>query len=518
MATVGLRQKTNITRPKIHYFNIHHSIEAKSIGMSNLIHTLMEARVQQVTRRHFLRECTSGLGALALANLFGCQSSESPLAQAGHPLPHIAPKAKNIIYLHMAGSPSQLELFDYKPALKKLHGKECPDSFLEGKRFAFIQGVPKMLGPVYDFAQYGQSGAWVSDRLPHFSQVVDDICFLKAVHTDHFNHAPAQLFLFTGSGRLGRPSMGSWVTYGLGTENNDLPSYIVLVSGGKTPSAGKSLWGSGFLPSVYQGVQCRSQGDPVLYLSDPSGMDRNVKKHIINTINDINESTYHEVQDPEILTRISQYEMAFRMQTAVPEAMDIKNEPSQIHQMYGTQPGKASFANNCLLARKLVENGVRFVQLFHWGWDSHGASQNEGLDGGFKDRCREVDQPMTALIKDLKQRGLLDETLIVWGGEFGRTPMQENRNGRNMPFVGRDHHTEAFTMWMAGGGIKPGMTYGQTDELGYYGVQDRVHVHDLQATILHQLGLHHESLTYPFQGRDFRLTDVHGQVVKEIIA
>lgn len=488
--------------------------------MRGIIKDLLETKMQDVTRRHFLRECTSGLGAIALAGLFGCDQSKvsGEWTTAEMAIPHLAPKAKRVIYLHMAGSPSQLELFDYKPALKELHGKDCPPSFLEGKRFAFIQGVPKMLGPVYDFAQHGQSGAWVSDRLPYFSKVVDEVCFLKAMHTDHFNHAPAQLFLFTGAGRLGRPSMGSWVTYGLGSENDNLPSYIVLVSGGKTPSAGKSLWGNGFLPSVYQGVQCRSQGDPVLYLSDPKGMHRSVKKNIIETINDINEKQYQEVQDPEILTRISQYEMAFRMQTVVPELMDISKEPDYIHQLYGTEPGKATFANNCLLARKLAEADVRFIQLFHWGWDSHGASASEGLDGGFKDRCREVDQAMAALIQDLKQRGLLDETLIVWGGEFGRTPMQENRNGRKMPFVGRDHHTDAFTMWMAGGGIKPGISYGVTDDLGYYGIQDRVHVHDLQATILHTLGLNHKALTFPFQGRNFRLTDVHGEIVKDILA
>ena len=412
--------------------------------MNSLIKELFEANIQTKTRRHFLKECTSGLGGIALAGLFGCNQKET-LATDALNIPHFAPRAKRVIYLHMAGSPSQLELFDYKPKLMELHGQDCPASFLEGKRFAFIQGTPKMLGPQYEFQQYGRSGAWVSDRLPHFTSVVDEVCFLKAVHTDHFNHAPAQLFLYTGSGRLGRPSMGSWVTYGLGSENENLPAYIVLVSGGITPSAGKSLWGNGFLPSVYQGVQCRSKGDPVLYLSDPNGMDRKIKKKIIATINQINEKHYEEAHDPEILTRMAQYEMAFKMQVSVPEVMDISKEPDYIHELYGTEPGKSSFANNCLLARKLVENDVRFVQLFHWGWDSHGASQNEGLDGGFKDRCREVDQPMTALVKDLKQRGLLDETLIVWGGEFGRTPMQENRNGRKMPFVGRDHHTDAFT-------------------------------------------------------------------------
>lgn len=480
--------------------------------------------IQHYTRRHFLRTCSTGLGAIALSGLVGCgQEAMSPQSvlseQALHTgLHHFAPRAKRVIYLHMAGSPSQLELFDYKPELDKLHNQNCPPSLLEGKRFAFIRGVPKMLGHQAKFAQHGHSGAWVSDRLPYFSQVVDEVCFLKAMHTDEFNHAPAQLMMFTGSPRLGRPSMGSWVTYGLGSENENLPGYIVLVSGGKTPSAGKSVWGSGFLPSVYQGVQCRSQGDPVLYVSDPDGMSRNLRKESIAAINQINEKAYQEVGDPEILTRIQQYEMAFKMQISVPEAMDISKEPDYIQQLYGTEPGKASFANNCLLARRLVEKGVRFIQLFHWGWDAHGAGASEALNVGFVERCKEVDQPISALLMDLKQRGLLEETLVVWGGEFGRTPMMENRTGRDNPFVGRDHHTDAFTMWMAGGGIKPGFTFGETDEIGYYGIKDRVHIHDLHATILHTLGMDHERLTYPFQGRKFRLTDVHGKVVKDILA
>lgn len=471
-----------------------------------------------------MRTCTTGLGALALSGFLGCNKKdllrEGPLSSESKlsGLHHFAPRAKRVIYLHMAGSPSQLELFDYKPELNKLHDQPCPSSLLEGKRFAFIRGVPKMLGHQAQFAQHGQSGAWVSDRLPYFSKVVDEVCFLKALHTDEFNHAPSQLLMFTGSPRLGRPSMGSWVTYGLGSENENLPGYIVLVSGGKTPSAGKSVWGSGFLPSVYQGVQCRSHGDPVLYVSDPDGMSRNLRKQSISAINQINEKEYEEAGDPEILTRIQQYEMAFKMQISVPEAMDISQEPAYIQQMYGAEPGKASFANNCLLARRLAERDVRFIQLFHWGWDAHGASASEALNVGFVERCKETDQPIAALINDLKQRGLLEDTLVVWGGEFGRTPMMENRSGRDNPFVGRDHHTDAFTMWMAGGGIKPGMTFGETDEIGYYGVKDRVHIHDLQATILHTLGLDHERLVYPFQGRNFRLTDVHGKVVKQILA
>ena len=498
--------------------------------MAKSINKYQQAYLEQVefeTRRHFLKQCTTGLGAIALGSLMGCGSSSASqglekLAGLGNPLqakpPMFPATAKRVIYLHMAGAPSQLELFDYKPDLYKLDGQDCPPSLLEGKRFAFIQGVPKMLGPLYDFKQYGESRAWVSDRLPHFSKVVDDVTFLKAMHTDQFNHAPAQLLFHTGSPRLGRPSMGSWVTYGLGSENENLPGFVVLVSGGKTPSAGKSVWGSGFLPSVYQGVQCRSQGDPVMYLSDPKNLSRDQKESIIKGINTLNEEHYKEVGDPETLTRIAQYEMAFKMQMSVPEAMDISKEPEYIHQMYGTEPGKSSFANNCLLARRLAERGSRFIQLFHWGWDGHGAGKDEALDVGFKDRCKEVDQSMTALLTDLKQRGMLDETLVVWGGEFGRTPMRENRGGKEMVFKGRDHLLEAFTIWMAGGGVKAGMSYGETDEIGYYGINDRTHVHDLQATMLHLLGLDHEKLTYQFQGRPFRLTDVAGNVINDIIA
>ncbi len=496
--------------------------------MMNIYQEKQYRELQLETRRHFLRKCTSGLGGVALASLFGCNFNDNSVAPEpvaslpSNPMApdfsHFAAKAKRVIYMHMAGSPSQLELFDYKPELEKLHAKDCPPSLLEGKRFAFIEGVPKMLGPQAKFYQRGESGMMISNRLPYLATVADEITVVKSLHTDEFNHAPAQLLLQTGSARLGRPSFGSWVTYGLGSENENLPGFIVLVSGGKTPSAGKSVWGSGFLPSIYQGVQCRSQGDPVLYVSNPEGMNGDLRRKTLDAINHINEQEYQEVGDPEILTRISQYEMAYRMQTSVPEVMDIEDEPEYIHQMYGTEPGKASFANNCLLARRLLEQGVRFVQLFDWGWDSHGTDKSTALEDGFQEKCRQVDQPMTALIKDLKQRGLLEETLVVWGGEFGRTPMQENRNGKVMPFMGRDHHTDAFSMWMAGGGLKKGYTLGETDEIGYYAIKDRVHVHDLQATLLHLLGMDHEKLTYHFQGRDFRLTDVHGHVVKKILA
>lgn len=480
-----------------------------------------------VTRRHFLQAGAMGLGATALASLVGCGTAPSVstntiarnLLDPLTPLPpHFAAKAKRVIFLHMAGAPSQFELFDYKPVLARLNGQLCPESLLEGKRFAFIRGVPKMLGPQVAFQQYGESRAWVSDYLPNFAKHVDDVAFLKAMHTEEFNHAPGQLLVQTGSPRIGRPSMGAWVTYGLGSENQNLPAFVVLLSGGTAPDAGASAYGSGFLPSVYQGVQCRSSGDPVLYLSDPHGMPRELRRKSLDAINEINRQHHEEVGDPEVLTRIAQYEMAFRMQMSVPEAMDIGQEPEDVRRSYGTTPGATSFANNCLLARRLVERGVRFVQLFHWGWDSHGSQASEALNRGFIDRCKECDRPIGALLADLKQRGLLEETLVVWGTEFGRTPMLENRNGIDNPFVGRDHNNGAFTVWMAGGGVKGGVTHGETDEIGYEGISGRTHVHDLQATILRLLGFDHERLTYPFQGRQFRLTDVAGKVVREVLA
>ena len=489
-----------------------------------LVAEAQKAILQLHTRRHFLKESAMGLGALALGSLFGCgskPSSNNVVFDPAHPLmPKLPPfpgRAKSVIYLHMAGAPSQLELFDYKPELMKMDGQNCPQSLLEGKRFAFIRGVPKMLGPQAKFAQHGQSGTWISENMPHLSTIADEISFLKAVTTDQFNHAPAQLMMHTGSPRLGRPSLGSWVTYGLGTENQNLPGFVVLTSGGQNPDAGKSVWGSGFLPSVYQGVQCRSVGDPVLFIKDPEGMDRDLRKASINAINKVNQQQYEVFNDPEILSRISQYEMAYKMQISVPEVMTIANEPQYIHDMYGTKPGKESFANNVLLARKLVEKGVRFVQLFDWGWDSHGSSSDDALDIGLINKCRQVDKCITALILDLKQRGLLEETLVVWGGEFGRTPMQENREGKKMPYKGRDHHTEAFTIWMAGGGIKKGFTYGETDEIGYSAISGKVEPFDIQATILNQLGFDHEQFTYHFQGRPFRLTDTKGRVISEII-
>lgn len=479
------------------------------------------------TRRLFLKDLALGLGGLAFGGLMGSctrsgglttNSFYDPMNPLAPRIPHFAAKAKSVIYIHLAGAPSQLELFDYKPELHKLDKQPCPPSLLEGKQFAFIRGVPTMLGPKANFKQRGESGAWVSDHLPHFAQLADEVSFLKAVYTDQFNHAPAQMMMHTGSARLGRPSMGSWVTYGLGSENSDLPGFVVLTSGGNNPDGGKHLWGSGFLPSVYQGVQCRSQGDPVLFLGNPDGINRDRRKASIDAINKVNRIAHEEFQDPEILSRIAQYEMAFRMQVSVPEVMSIDNEPEYIHQMYGTKPGQTSLANNLLLARKLVEKGVRYVQLYDWGWDSHGTSFGDDLEVSFVNKCRQMDKPVSALLLDLKQRGLLEETLVVWGGEFGRTPMQENRNGVPLKFAGRDHNPDAFTMWMAGGGVKKGFSYGKTDEIGYAGIEGQTSVYDIQATILNQLGFDHEALTYDFQGRPFRLTDVHGEVIKDIIA
>ncbi|MEP7268166.1 MAG: DUF1501 domain-containing protein [Saprospiraceae bacterium] len=485
---------------------------------------LKKSFIQEQTRRHFIKGSFLGLGGLAMGSVLG--SCKNPIsanyASTVNPFalkpPHFIPKAKSVIYLHMAGAPSQLELFDYKPELIKMDGQLCPPSYLEGKKFAFIRGVPKMLGTTAKFKQYGQSGAWISNYLPHLQTIADELCILKSVTTDQFNHAPAQLMMHTGGARLGRPSMGSWATYGLGTENQDLPAFVVLTSGGNNPDAGKSVWGSGFLPSVYQGVQCRSAGDPVLFLQDPPSISRDLRKSSIDAINQINQLEYAEQGDPETLSRIQQYELAYRMQISVPEVMDIKSEPQYIHDMYGTNPGKASFANNALLARKLVESGVRYVQLFDWGWDTHGNVAEGSIDVGLVNKCRQIDKSITALILDLKQRGLLDSTLIVWGGEFGRTPMAENREGVANAYKGRDHHAEAFTMFMAGGGIKKGTTYGETDEIGYTVTKGRLNPHDIQATILNQLGFDHEKFTYEFQGRPYRLTDVEGKVINDILA
>jgi hypothetical protein len=456
-----------------------------------------------ITRRHFFQQSASfGIGSLALSQLSG--------AQPEHPA-----KAKNIIFLFMAGAPSQLDLFDYKPALNKLDGQPCPEELIKGERFAFIKGIPKLLGSPHTFSKHGQSGAELSNLLPHLGEIVDDIAIVKSMHTTQFNHAPAQIFMNSGHQIPGRPSMGSWLTYGLGSENKDLPGFIVLLSGQNAPDGGKSCWGSGFLPSTYGGVEFRRSGDPVLFLSNPNGMTSETRRRSLDLLKDLNTAHQADTGDPEIASRIAAYEMAFRMQTSVPELADISSEPEHIQKLYGTEPGKNSFANNCLLARRLVERGVRCVQLYHRGWDTHGNSNTEDIVNKLTMLTRATDQGAAALIKDLKQRGLLDSTIVVWGGEFGRTPMNEARGGSK--FLGRDHHARSFTMWVAGGGINPGVTVGRTDDVGYNIVEDPVSVHDLHATLLHLMGIDHTKLTFKFQGRDFRLTDVHGELVHKLI-
>lgn len=483
----------------------------------------MNPQILHQTRRHFFKNCSLGLGGMALSSMLAGESASDDKIKIDrvNPMvprkPHFDAKVKNVIFLHMAGSPPHLDLFDYKPELVKRNDELCPDEFYQGKQFAFTSGRPKLLGTPHKFKQHGKSGAWFSDAIPKLAGLADEICLVKSMHTDQFNHAPAQLMLYTGSPRVGRPSMGSWVTYGLGTENQDLPGFVVLLSGGLNPSAGNTAWGSGFLPSVFQGVQCRSKGDPVLFASDPKGMDRDLRRLSLDAINGLNEMQVKEFGDSETLTRIAQYELAFRMQVSVPEVMDISKETQQTIDDYGAKPGVASFANNCLLARRLVENGVRYVQLFDWGWDFHGTNPKEDIGVGLTNRCKPMDQAVSALIKDLKTRGLLEETLIVWSGEFGRTPFREGRTARGK-VLGRDHYPDCYTMFMAGGGIKAGYSHGATDPLGFSIAEDPVHVHDLQATLLHLLGFDHERLTHFYQGRNFRLTDVHGKVVKEILA
>jgi len=485
--------------------------------MNPFLRELNQQSLLAATRRQFLGRMSVGIGGIALASLLKDNAmgleAQNPLAPKS---PHFAPKAKRAIYIHMAGSPSQLDLFDYKPRLAELNGKPCPESLYKKERFAFIKGVPKMLGTPHKFKKYGDCGMELGELIPNIGSVADEICLVRSMHTDQFNHAPAQIFMFTGSPRQGRPGMGAWLTYGLGSESQDLPGFVVLVSGGKTPDGGASLWGSGFLPTVYQGVQCRSQGDPVLYVSNPPGVSAEIRRQSLDALRDLNQMQLKQVGDPETLTRISQYELAYRMQSSVPELMDISKEPDSMKELYGIEPGKVSFANNALLARRMLERGTRFVQLFHWGWDSHGTSSGDDLMTALPQRCKETDRASAALVKDLKQRGMLDDTLIIWGGEFGRTPMNEERNGSKL--LGRDHHPHCYSLWMAGGGVKKGFAYGETDELGYHVAKDPVHIHDLQATILHCFGLEHTKLTYRFQGRDYRLTDVHGEVVKGILA
>ncbi|QDV22402.1 DUF1501 domain-containing protein [Aureliella helgolandensis] len=483
----------------------------------SIIHEANEQALQYQTRRHFLSQCTTGLGSLWLASQAQGATPNKVGGDSARGL-HVPPKVKRVIYLHMIGAPSQLELFDYRPELQKYDGKDCPQAYLEGQRFAFIQGTPQMLGPQYPFKQHGASGAWVSDRLPHFSEVVDKVCFIKSMQTDQFNHGPAQLMVQSGQSRIGYPSIGSWVTWGLGTENEDLPGFIVLLSGGRLPRVGNALWSSGFLPSVYQGVQCRSKGDPVLNVSNPQGVSRDQRRAALDSLKRLNEMNHAQFGDPETLTRISQYELAFRMQTAVPDAMDISQESPATHEEYGVELGKESFANNCLLARRLAERGVRFIQLYDWGWDTHGSNESESLNGGFNRKCQQSDRPMTALLRDLDRRGLLEDTLVVWSGEFGRTSMAENRGGVATRFIGRDHNPNAFTLWMAGGGVKAGFSYGETDEMGYHVAENPVQVRDFHATLQRLLGIDYQRMTFPYQGLNQKLTGVKpARVVEEVL-
>ena len=475
--------------------------------------------LQFETRRHFFSRCGIGLGKVALASLltdgkiFGATgaTAASPMA----PKPGNFPaKAKSVIYLFMAGGPSQFELYDYKPTLQKYNNQPVPDSLMAGKRFAFMDSFtkdkPKLLGTQRKFKQYGQSGAWVSELLPHIGGIADDITFLKGVSAENFNHGPAKCFINTGSTRFGRPSMGSWITYGIGSESTDLPGFVVLQSGPRGPRGGAALWASGFLPTAYQGVPFRSGGDPILDLSRPKGVSPEAQREAIQTIRDLNLTAMAESGDPEISTRVSSYEMAYKMQSSGPELIDFGKESKETLEMYGAEPGKATFANNCLLARRLVERGARFVQLYHTDWDHHA-----DLGQPLEQVTREIDQPTAALVRDLKQRGLLEHTLVVWGGEFGRTPMGEARESGK---AGRNHHIDAYTLWMAGGGVAPGRTVGGTDELGFSPSGDRMDVHDLHATLLHLLGLDHTKLTFKFQGRNFRLTDVSGNVIQKLLA
>jgi len=472
-----------------------------------------------ITRRHFLQDCRIGLGGMALASLLAEGNGQAGAAErtaGGDPLAirptHFPAKAKNVIFLFMAGGPSQFELFEPKEKLQELGGQQIPQSFVANKRFAFIKQDSKLLGCVRKFAKHGESGQVISECLPHLQTVADDICTLRAMKTDVFNHGPAKFFMNTGSPLFGRPSMGAWITYGIGSESKNLPGFVVLQSGSRGPRGGAPNWGSGFLPTSYQGVPFRSTGAPILNLDNPKGIARDEQERFIGAVNSLNKLRLTETGDGEIATRIASYEMAFRMQASAPELMDLSGESEETMQLYGVEKGKPSFAMNCLLARRLIERGTRFVQLYHTDWDHHGNKGTE-LGESLDKICKETDQGAAALVKDLKRRGLLKDTIVVWGGEFGRTPQGEVRD-----LPGRDHHIESFTMWLAGGGVKPGLSLGKTDEIGYYGVEDQVHVHDLQATILHLMGLDHLKLTFRVQGRDFRLTDVHGKVVEKMLA
>ncbi len=473
-------------------------------------HLYRDLNPRFVNRRWFLRQCKVGLGAMALSQLSGhlargdSATSLNPMAPKQ---PHFPGKVKRVIYLFMAGAPSQLEMFDHKPELAKRDGMKPPAELIEGYRAAFIEPDAALLGPKFKFARHGQSGAELSELLPHMAEVVDDIAIVRSMKTDAFNHAPGQILMSTGSQQFGRPSFGAWTTYGLGSESENLPAFVVFSTGSKGPSGGASNWGAGFLPSLHQGVLFRSVGDPVLYLSNPGGIDQRIQERSLDAIRNLNQQHLDLVGDPEIATRINSYELAMRMQLAAPELMDLTQETQETLDMYGAEPGESSFANSCLLARRLVERGVRFVEILHEAWDQHGNLVND-----LKKNCQHTDKACAALIKDLKQTGLLEDTLVIWGGEFGRTPMVQGGGDD-----GRDHHPNSFTMWLSGGGIKPGITLGATDELGFNAVEDVVHVHDLHATLLHLLGFDHTKLNYRFQGRDFRLTDVHGNVVHKML-
>ena len=486
---------------------------------NRLAEEAVREHLRLVTRRQFLRNAGLCIGAAAFAGLGGTRLNavehRNTLAARTAPL---RAKARRVIYIHLAGAPSQLELFDHKPELRKLHGELCPESFIAGKTFAFIKGRPKLLGPLYPFAKHGASGMELSDRLPSIAQQSDELCLIRSLWTEQFNHAPAQLLAQTGFQISGRPSLGSWVMYGLGSENENLPGFIVLLSGGTKPDGGKALWSSGFLPSVYQGVQCQTVGNPIPYLANPAGVDGDLRRQALDAHGQINRAEHEQLGDPETLTRIAQYELAFRMQMSAPEATELSQESPATLARYGAEPGKESFANNVLLARRLAERGCRFIQLYDWGWDMHGEAAHTDLAKAFTAKTHYMDKAVGALIADLRERGMLDDTLVVVGGEFGRTPMWENRGGSQNAFFGRDHHPAAFSMIVAGGGFRGGLTYGSTDEIGYEVVDGKMHVHDLQATLLHQLGLEHEQLTYRYQGRDFRLTDTGGRVISDLIA
>ncbi|MGY8750161.1 MAG: DUF1501 domain-containing protein [Pirellulales bacterium] len=460
---------------------------------------------QPMDRRGFLNDVGIGFGGVALASILNDESFAAATNQ------HLAPRAKHVIYLHMIGAPSQLDLFDEKPELVKRHNEPCPPEVTKDRDFAFIGKTSTLAGSPWKFSKHGESGQSMSSLLPHLGEVADELAVIRSLHSEEINHAPAQMFLHSGYGRGGRPSLGAWVTYGLGSENKELPGYVVLLSG-PPGGAGTSMWSTGFLPSKYQGIQFRADGDPVLFLSNPDGHSTDDRRRVLDTLATINQHQLKVTGDREIATRIQQYEMAYRMQTSVPDLMNIDGETAETLQLYGAQPGKASFANNCLLARRLVERGVRLIELYDSDWDHHGSIETK-----LPKKCKETDQPIAALIKDLKRRDLLKDTLIVWGSEFGRTPIQQGGDGKSKGIAGRDHHKDAFTMWLAGGGVKGGVSYGQTDDFGMDIVENGVHVHDLNATILHLLGLDHEKLTYRYQGREFRLTDVHGNVIRDIL-